>query len=171
MILRDKISIFTGSAHPKLAEAIATQLDLPLGLCTVNLFPDGEINVKIDEDIRGSDVFIVQSTCPPVNLHVMELLLLIDCCKRASAGRITTVIPYFGYARKDRKDEGRVPISAKLMANVLATAGADRVLTIDLHSAQIQGFFDIPVDHLYAKPVMLEYLRSVITDRTTLVAP
>jgi ribose-phosphate pyrophosphokinase len=171
MILRDKISIFTGNAHPALAESISTQLDLPLGLATVNLFPDGEINVKIDEDIRGSDVFILQSTCPPVNRHVMELILLIDCCKRASAGRITAVIPYFGYARKDRKDEGRVPISAKLMANVLATAGADRVLTIDLHSAQIQGFFDIPVDHLYAKPVMLEYLRSVITERTTLVAP
>jgi ribose-phosphate pyrophosphokinase len=137
----------------------------------VNRFPDGEINVKIDEDIRGSDVFIVQSTCPPVNEHVMELLLLIDCCKRASAGRITAVIPYFGYARKDRKDEGRVPISAKLMANVLATAGADRVLTIDLHSAQIQGFFDIPVDHLYAKPVMFNYLKEIVTDRTAFVAP
>ncbi|MBU0754181.1 MAG: ribose-phosphate pyrophosphokinase [Planctomycetes bacterium] len=169
--MRDKISIFTGNAHPTLAKDIAARLDLPLGDATINRFPDGEVNVKIDEDIRGSDVFIIQPTCPPVNDHVMELLLLIDCCKRASAGRITAVIPYFGYARKDRKDEGRVPISAKLMANVLATAGTNRVLTIDLHSAQIQGFFDIPVDHLYAKPVMLQYLRSIMTERTTIVAP
>jgi ribose-phosphate pyrophosphokinase len=171
MILRDKISIFSGGANPNLAAAIAAELDLPMGLSIVNRFPDGEINVKIDEDIRGSDVFIVQSTCPPVNEHVMELLLLLDCCKRASAGRITAVIPYFGYARKDRKDEGRVPISAKLMADVLAAAGADRVLTIDLHSAQIQGFFDIPVDHLYAKPVLLDYIARFDTNRAVFVAP
>jgi ribose-phosphate pyrophosphokinase len=116
-------------------------------------------------------VFIIQSTCPPVNEHIMELLLLLDCCKRASAGRITAVIPYFGYARKDRKDEGRVPISAKLMADVLAKAGAQRVLTIDLHSAQIQGFFDIPVDHLYAKPVIVDYLHKVVTEKSVFVAP
>jgi ribose-phosphate pyrophosphokinase len=171
MILRDKISMFSGSANPKLAADIAKGLDIPLGSATVNRFPDGEVNVKIDEDIRGSDVFIIQSTCPPVNDHVLELLLLIDCCKRASAGRITAVIPYFGYARKDRKDEGRVPISAKLMANLLATAGANRVLTIDLHSAQIQGFFDIPVDHLYASPVVQNYLKEVVTEKTAFVAP
>jgi len=171
MIVRDKISIFTGSAHPKLAASIADMLDLPLGLAIVNRFPDGETNVKIDEDIRGSDVFIVQPTCPPVNDHLMELLLLIDCCKRASAGRITAVVPYFGYARKDRKDEGRVPISAKLMANLLVTSGVDRLLTIDLHSAQIQGFFDIPVDHLYARPVMMDYLSKGVTDKTVFVAP
>ena len=169
--MRDKISIFTGSAHPKLAASIADMLDLPLGLAIVNRFPDGETNVKIDEDIRGSDVFIVQPTCPPVNDHLMELLLLIDCCKRASAGRITAVVPYFGYARKDRKDEGRVPISAKLMANLLVTSGVDRLLTIDLHSAQIQGFFDIPVDHLYARPVMMDYLSKGVTDKTVFVAP
>lgn len=171
MTLRDKISLFTGNSHPELASSIAAHLDLPVGDASVTLFPDGEIDVKINEDIRGSDVFIIQSTSPPVNKHVMELLLLIDCCKRASAGRITAVIPYFGYARKDRKDEGRVPISAKLMADLLDTAGAERVLTLDLHSAQIQGFFNIPVDHLYAKPVMVDYLSHCINERTTFVAP
>jgi len=171
MILKDKISMFSGNSHPVLAKAIASKLDMPLGSAIVNEFPDGEINVKIDEDIRGSDVFIVQSTCPPVNKNILELLLLLDCCRRASAGRITAVIPYFGYARKDRKDEGRVPISAKLMANILDTAGADRVLTLDLHSAQIQGFFDIPVDHLYAKPVLVEHLRSFVESNAVFVAP
>ncbi len=170
-ILRDKIVLFSGNAHPVLAQAVAEELGIELASANVQQFPDGEIDIKLNDDIRGTDVFILQPTCPPVNDNLIELLLLIDCCKRASAGRITTVIPYFGYARKDRKDEGRVPISAKLVADVLTTAGADRVLTLDLHSAQIQGFFDIPVDHLYAKPVLVESLASLKGDNLTVVAP
>ena len=130
---------------------------MPLGGVTLGNFPDGEISCKIDEDVRGRDVFLVQPTCPPVNDNLMELLIMIDSCKRASAERITAVIPYFGYARQDRKDEGRVPITAKLVANLITRAGADRVLAMDLHAAQIQGFFDIPVDHLYAAPVLNDY--------------
>jgi len=170
-ILRDKIVLFTGSANPDLAHSVTECLDIPLGSALVDRFPDGEINIKVNEDIRGADVFILQPTCPPVNDNLMELLLLIDCCKRASAGRVTAVIPYFGYARKDRKDEGRVPISSKLAADLLTTAGADRVLTLDLHSAQIQGFFDIPVDHLYAKPVMIKFLSTLDGNKMTIVAP
>jgi ribose-phosphate pyrophosphokinase len=170
-ILRDKIVLFSGNANPDLAQRVAECLDIKLGSALVESFPDGEINIKINDDIRGTDVFILQSTCPPVNENLMELLLLIDCCKRASAGRVTAVIPYFGYARKDRKDEGRVPISSKLVADLLTTAGADRVLTLDLHSAQIQGFFDIPVDHLYAKPVMIQFLSTLDGDKQTIVAP
>jgi ribose-phosphate pyrophosphokinase len=156
----DSMKLFTGRAHPGLAKKICEYLGLPLGRAVLGNFPDGEISCKIDEDVRGRDVFIVQPTCPPVNETLMELLILIDSFKRASADRITAVIPYYGYARQDRKDEGRVPISAKLVADLITRSGADRVLTMDLHTAQIQGFFDIPVDHLYAAPVIDENLKS-----------
>lgn len=142
--------VFSGNAHPALAKAICAFLDIKPGNAVVKKFPDGELDVKIQDDVRGADTFVVQPTCHPVNESIMELLLLIDCLKRASAGRITAVLPYYGYARKDRKDEGRVPITAKLVANLITTAGAQRVLALDLHASQIQGFFDIPVDHLSA---------------------
>ena len=151
------LKIFSGTANPALAKRIAEYLGVPLGEITLGTFPDGEISCKINEDIRGRDVFLIQPTCPPVNENLMELLMMIDSCQRASAERITAVIPYFGYARQDRKDEGRVPITAKLVANLITRAGADRVLTMDLHAAQIQGFFDVPVDHLYAAPVLNEH--------------
>ncbi|MBI4575696.1 MAG: ribose-phosphate pyrophosphokinase [Planctomycetes bacterium] len=157
----DELMIFSGNGNRPLAERIAERLGVPLGSATVGRFPDGEISVKLEQNIRGGDVFVVQSTCPPVNENLMELLIMIDCFRRASARRITAVVPYFGYARQDRKDESRVPISAKLAANLIRTAGADRVLTTDLHSAQIQGFFDIPVDHLYAQPVLLRYFQGL----------
>lgn len=157
----DRMKVFTGNASPRLAEDICAHLGVPMGKAVVSHFPDGEVSVKVLDDVRGSDVFIVQSTCPPVNETLMELLILIDCVRRASASRITAVVPYFGYARQDRKDEGRVPITAKLVANMITAAGADRVLTIDLHASQIQGFFDIPVDHLYAAPVMARYYRQM----------
>lgn len=166
-----RMKVFTGTANPALAHAMCAKLGQRLGTCRVGRFPDGEIEVKIEDDIRGSDVFLVQSTCPPVNEAIMELLLMIDAARRASAGRITAVIPYFGYARKDRKDEGRVPISARLVANMITRAGADRVLTIDLHAAQIQGFFDIPVDHLYGSPVLLPYFADKKIVNLTMVAP
>jgi ribose-phosphate pyrophosphokinase len=168
---RDRIVVLSGNAHPALARAIADALGLQLCRATVGRFPDGEIDVKIYDDLRGSDVFIVQPTCPPVNDYLVELLLLLDTCRRASAERMTAVIPYYGYARKDRKDEGRVPISAKLVANMICTAGAARVLTIDLHAAQIQGFFDIPVDHLYAKPGLIDYFQSLGPSEPVIVAP
>lgn len=152
-----ELKIFSGRANPLLTQAICDFLNLPPGRIALGEFPDGEISCKIEEDVRGRDVFLVQPTCPPVNNTLLELLIMIDSCKRASAARITTVLPYFGYARQDRKDEGRVPITAKLVANLIARAGADRVLTMDLHAAQIQGFFDVPVDHLYAAPVLNEY--------------
>ena len=171
MTVADRLKIFSGTAHKSLAKEICTELAQPLGSATVGRFPDGEIDVKVNDDIRGADVFIVQPTCPPVNDTLVELLLMIDCCLRASSDRITAVIPYFGYARKDRKDEGRVPISAKLCANMISAAGADRVLTIDLHASQIQGFFDIPVDHLYSKPVLCEYFSSIELDNPAVVAP
>lgn len=155
------MKIFSGRAHPVLAKRVAEYLGLPLGRITTGNFPDGEISCKIDEDVRGRDVFIVQPTCDPVNETLMELLIMIDSFKRASAERITSVIPYFGYARQDRKDEGRVPITAKLVANLITRAGADRVLAMDLHAPQIQGFFDIPVDHLYASPVIDEHIRNM----------
>ena len=151
-----ELKIFSGRANQNLAHGICNFLNLPLGDCKFQTFPDGEIHCKI-EDVRGRDVFLMQSTCPPVNDHLMELLIMIDTCMRASAERITAVIPYYGYARQDRKDEGRVPITAKLVANMLTRAGADRVLTMDLHAAQIQGFFDVPVDHLYAASVLNHY--------------
>jgi ribose-phosphate pyrophosphokinase len=155
------LQLFTGSAHPALAASIAKWLRIPVGDAAVTRFPDGEINVKINDDVRGNDIFVVQPTCPPVNDNLIELLLIVDCLRRASAGRITAVFPYFGYARKDRKDEGRVPISAKLVANLVTTSGVDRVLALDLHAPQIQGFFDIPVDHLYAAPVLVRHLGNV----------
>ena len=156
----DHLKVFAGRAGLELAEAACACLDIPLGQGRTELFPDGELFVKVDEDVRGRDCFVVQSTCDPVNANLMELLVYIDCLRRASAKRITAVIPYFGYARQDRKDEGRVPITAKLVANLIVAAGADRVLCMDLHAAQIQGFFDIPVDHLTAAPVLLEYFEE-----------
>ncbi|MCA9284345.1 MAG: ribose-phosphate pyrophosphokinase [Phycisphaerales bacterium] len=157
---REHLKIFAGRTGVDLARAMCEHLELPLGLGYVSLFDDGELFVKLDEDVRGRDCYVVQSTCDPVNASLMELLIYIDCLRRASAKRITAVIPYFGYARQDRKDEGRVPITAKLVANLITTSGADRVLCMDLHAAQIQGFFDLPVDHLSAAPVFLEYFRS-----------
>ncbi|MCO6454909.1 MAG: ribose-phosphate pyrophosphokinase [Pirellulaceae bacterium] len=156
-----ELKIFSGQANRPLAKDICNFLHLSLGRITLGKFPDGENYCKIEEDVRGRDVFLIQPTCPPVNDNLMELLIMIDSCKRASAARITAVIPYFGYARQDRKDEGRVPITAKLVANVITRAGADRVLTMDLHAAQIQGFFDVPVDHLYAAPVLNDHFRSL----------
>src|SRR3984957_9701250 len=144
---KTEMKIFCGSAHRQLAQRICASIGVPLGDATVNSFPDGETFVKINENVRGRDVYIIQSTCPPTNHHLMELLIMIDAARRASAMRITAVLPFFGYARQDRKDQPRVPITAKLVANLLVSAGANRVLTMDLHSQQIQGFFDIPVDH------------------------
>src|SRR5499427_7751198 len=153
-----ELKLFAGSAHPQLSKEIAEMLGLPLGQARLRRFPDSEVSFQIDENIRGADVFIVQPTSNPVDQHLMELMIMIDAFKRSSASRITAVLPYYGYARQDRKDKPRVPISAKLVANVLSAAGTNRVLTMDLHKAQIQGFFDIPVDHLFAAPVIIDYL-------------
>ncbi|MBI3252561.1 MAG: ribose-phosphate pyrophosphokinase [Candidatus Omnitrophica bacterium] len=155
-----ELKIFSGNANPELAQKIAKVLKTPLGDALVSTFSEGEIRVKINEDVRGRDVFIVQPTCPPTNNNLMELLILIDAMRRASARRITAVIPYFGYARQDRKDQPRVPITAKLVANLLTTAGADRILTMDLHASQIQGFFDIPMDHLFAVNTVMDYFEK-----------
>ena len=155
------LKIFCGPANVPLTQDICRYLNLPMGKISMGRFPDGEISCKIDEDVRGRDVFIVQPTCPPVNENLMELLVMIDSFKRASSYRLTAVIPYFGYARQDRKDAGRVPITAKLVANLITRAGADRVLAMDLHAAQIQGFFDVPVDHLYAAPVLNNHLQTM----------
>lgn len=163
------IKIFAATANPTLAASIARYLGLPVGKSEVSTFSDGEIAVSIGESVRGSDVFVVQSTCEPVNNNLMELLIMIDAFKRASAGRITAVIPYFGYARQDRKSKARDPISAKLVADLIDRAGADRVLTMDLHAAQIQGFFDIPVDHLLGVPVLIPYFESLFPNRSDLV--
>ena len=152
------IKILAGNSHPALAMQIASALGLPLAKCTVGHFADGEVSVSISETVRGSDVFLIQSTCNPVNDNLMELLVMIDACKRASAGRITAVIPYFGYARQDRKSKARDPISAKLVADIITAAGADRVLTMDLHAQQLQGFFDIPVDNLMGASVLIPYI-------------
>ncbi|MBQ4643822.1 MAG: ribose-phosphate pyrophosphokinase [Oscillospiraceae bacterium] len=156
------IKIFSGNAYPKAAEEIAKSLGLPVGKCTVGHFADGEVCVSLEESVRGSDVFIVQSTCNPVNDNLMELIIMIDAFKRASAGRITAVMPYYGYARQDRKAKARDPISAKVVANMLEAAGADRVLTMDLHASQIQGFFDIPVDHLMGAPILTPYFQPMV---------
>lgn len=156
----DNLKIFTGRAHPALAQSICKELSMPLGNAVVESFPDSETFVKIIDHIRGDDVFIIQPTCKPSNERVMELLIMIDAARRASAKRITAVLPFFGYARQDRKDQPRVPITAKLIANLLVAAGANRVLTLDLHATQIQGFFDIPCDHLYASPVIYDYLEG-----------
>ncbi len=161
MYENNRLKVFSGRANIALAEKIAHHLGDSLGRATLSNFPDGEVSVRIDEDVRGRDVFLVQPTCPPVNENLMELLIMIDSFKRASAARITAVLPYYGYARQDRKDVGRVPISAKLVADLLTTAGANRVLALDLHAAQIQGFFNIPVDHLHARPVIHEFIRSL----------
>jgi ribose-phosphate pyrophosphokinase len=165
----NKLKIFSGRANRPLAEGIAKTLASPLGRATLEDFPDGETSVRIDEDVRGRDVFLVQPTCTPVNQHLMELLIMLDAFKRASPARITAVLPYYGYARQDRKDKGRVPISAKLVANLITRAGADRVLALDLHAAQIQGFFDIPVDHLYAGKVLAKYVRDLNIPQDELV--
>ena len=165
------LKIFSGRSNPKLAKDISDYLGVPLGKVNIIPFPDGELLVRLEDDVRGRDVFYVQPTCTPVNDALMELLIFIDCARRASAERITAVVPYFGYARQDRKDEGRVPITAKLAANLIATAGADRMLTIDLHAAQIQGFFDIPVDNLYAEPVLSRYFSGLDLPELVLVSP
>jgi ribose-phosphate pyrophosphokinase len=161
MLNNNKLKVFSGRANLPLAEKIAQHLGDPLGRISLGNFPDGEISVKIDEDVRGRDIFLVQPTCDPVNENLMELLIMLDSFKRASAARITAVLPYYGYARQDRKDVGRVPISAKLVANLVTVAGANRVIALDLHAAQIQGFFDIPVDHLHAAPVIADYIRGL----------
>ena len=163
------MKVFSGRANPNLALRMCDYLGLSPGYITIGNFPDGEISCKIDEDVRGRDIFIVQPTCPPVNESLVELLIMIESFKRASAERVTAVVPYFGYARQDRKDEGRVPITAKLVANIIARAGADRVLAMDLHAAQIQGFFDIPVDHLYAAPVIDSHFKSMNLDEDDIV--
>jgi len=165
------LKIFSGSSHPSLAKEIAEFLGIPVGQARLRRFPDSEVSFQIDENIRGADVFIVQPTSNPVDLHLMELLVMIDAFRRSSAARITAVIPYYGYARQDRKDKPRVPISAKLVANLLSAAGTNRVLTMDLHKAQIQGFFDIPVDHLFAAPVIIEYLARQDNPNLTIVSP
>nr|WP_226894601.1 ribose-phosphate pyrophosphokinase [Luteolibacter marinus] len=166
--LLDYMKLISGTAHRALAERIAENLGTPLADVHVTAFPDGETFVKINENIRGDDIFIVQPSCPPTNHNLMELLIMVDAARRASAGRITAVMPFFGYARQDRKDQPRVPITAKLVANLLTSAGVGRVLTMDLHAPQIQGFFDIPVDHLYAKPALIGYLRERHPDASNL---
>jgi len=166
-----EMKVLTGSAHRVLAERICAYIGVPLGDATVTSFPDGETYVKINENIRGRDVFIVQPTCPPTNQNLMELLIMVDAVRRASAARITAVIPFFGYARQDRKDQPRVPITAKLIANLLTAAGVNRVLTMDLHAQQVAGFFDIPVDHLYAAPVILRNLHSRDFVKPVVVSP
>jgi ribose-phosphate pyrophosphokinase len=168
---RECLQIFSGNANPELAREIAMHLGTHVGDAAIRQFADGEIHLQIQENVRGADVFIVQPTCTPVDRHLMELLLMIDALKRASAERITAVLPYYGYARQDRKDKPRVPISARLVAAVLETAGADRVLALDLHAAQIQGFFDIPVDHLFATPVLIEHFKSLNVPELTVVSP
>ena len=165
------IEILTGNSNRRLAEAIATELKLPLSDAEVGKFSDGEISITLPQTVRGKDVFIIQTTSAPVNDNLMELLIMIDACKRASAGRITAVMPYFGYARQDRKARPRDPITAKLVADILATAGADRVMTMDLHAAQIQGFFNIPVDHLYGAPLLAKYFKNKMDENWVVVSP
>ncbi|MCK4292536.1 MAG: ribose-phosphate pyrophosphokinase [Planctomycetes bacterium] len=171
MFLNDNLKIFSGSSNPELAGGVCKYLGIGLGGVKIDRFPDGEKAIKLEDDVRGRDCFVVQSTCIPVDEHLMELLIYLDCLRRASANRITAVIPYFGYARQDRKDEGRVPITAKLVANIITAAGADRVLTIDLHAAQLQGFFDIPVDHLTGELVLSEYFRDKNIANLVVVSP
>jgi len=166
-----RLKVFSGNANPRLARDICSYLGMELGQAGVGRFSDGEINVQIDENVRGADCYVVQPTCRPVNEHLLELLIMIDALRRASAGRITAVIPYFGYARADRKSAPRVPISAKLVANLITTSGANRVITMDLHAAQIQGFFDIPVDHLIAAPVIVDHFRKKVLKDLVVVSP
>ena len=165
------MKIFSGNSNLPLAKSICASIGIELGKCTVSTFPDGETFVKIDENVRGEDVFVVQSTSPPTNHHLMEMFIMIDALRRASASRITAVMPFYGYARQDRKDQPRVPITAKLVANLLVAAGTNRVLTMDLHAQQIQGFFDIPVDHLYAAPVMYDHFRAKNLPDLVVVSP
>jgi ribose-phosphate pyrophosphokinase len=165
------LKVFSGSAHPSLTREIADFLGIPVGQARLRRFPDSEVSFQIDENIRGADVFIIQPTSNPVDQHLMEMLVMIDAFRRSSAARITAVVPYYGYARQDRKDKPRVPISAKLVANLLSAAGTNRVLTMDLHKAQIQGFFDIPVDHLFAAPVIIDYLARLNSPKLTIVSP
>ena len=165
------MKIFSGNSNLPLAGAIAASIGIELGKCSVGAFPDGETFVKIDENVRGEDVFVVQSSSPPTNHHLMEMFIMMDALRRASASSITAVLPFYGYARQDRKDQPRVPITAKLVANLIVAAGANRVLAVDLHAQQIQGFFDIPVDHLYASPVMFEYLKAKKLDDLVVVSP
>src|ERR1700693_2692710 len=165
------LKVFSGSAHPQLTKEIADFLGIPVGQARLRRFPDSEVSFQIDENIRGTDVFVVQPTSNPVDEHLMELMIMIDAFRRSSAARITAVVPYYGYARQDRKDKPRVPISAKLVANILSAAGTNRVLTMDLHKAQIQGFFDIPVDHLFAAPVIIDYLARLDYPKLTMVSP
>lgn len=167
----DRLKILTGNANPKLAREICQCLGVPLGEALVTTFSDGEIHLQIKENVRGADVFVVQPTCYPVERHLMEILLMFDALKRASAERITAVLPYYGYARQDRKDKPRVPISAKLIASLIETAGANRILGLDLHAAQIQGFFDVPVDHLFSAPVMIDYFKPNRPMHLTVVSP
>jgi ribose-phosphate pyrophosphokinase len=167
----DKLKVFTGRGNPELAQKICDHLEIPLGGGRTDLFPDGELIVKVDEDVRGRECFVIQPTSHPVNAHLMELFIWIDCLRRASAKRVTAVIPYFGFARQDRKDEGRTPITAKLVANLLERAGADRVVSVDLHAAQVQGFFDIPVDHLHAAPVLTKWFKSLKLSNMAFVSP
>jgi len=166
-----KLKIFTGNAHPALAKEICAELRVPLGKAQVGRFPDGEVRLQIQENVRGADVFVIQPTCRPVNDNLVELLVMLDALSRASASRITAVMPYFAYARQDRKDRPRVPISSKLVADLLTSAGADRVLALELHAGQIQGFFDIPVDHLYATPVTVAYFRRLRLKNLVVVSP
>jgi ribose-phosphate pyrophosphokinase len=166
-----ELKIFSGSAHPGLTAEIAQFLGVEVGQARLKQFPDSEVAFQIDENIRGTDVFVVQPTCSPVDHHIMEMLVMIDAFRRSSAARITAVVPYYGYARQDRKDKPRVPISAKLVANIISAAGTNRVLTMDLHKAQIQGFFDIPVDHLFAAPVIIEHLSRLDHPKVTIVSP
>jgi ribose-phosphate pyrophosphokinase len=165
------VKIFSGNSNLPLARAICDSIGISLGKCIVSAFPDGETFVKIEENVRGEDIFLVQSTCPPTNHNLMEMFIMIDALRRASAKRITAVLPFYGYARQDRKDQPRVPITAKLVANLLVAAGIHRILTMDLHAQQIQGFFDIPVDHLYAAPVMFQYLKDKKIQKLTVVSP
>src|SRR5881227_3557964 len=165
------IKVFSGTAHRGLADEICRELSCDLGKANASRFSDGEFNFQIEENVRGADVFIVQPTCPPTDSYVMELLVMLDAFRRSSAARLTAVLPYYGYGRSDKKDRPRVPISAKLVANLLTTAGAERILTMDLHAAQIQGFFDIPVDHLYAAPVFIRYYQEHALPNLTVVAP
>jgi len=168
---KNGLKVFSGRSNPALTEGICNYLEIRPGRAQAETFPDGELFVKLNDDVRGRDVFVVQSTCRPVNDNLVELLVYMDCLRRASARRITAVLPYFGYARQDRKDEGRVPITAKLVSNLILGAGADRVLTMDLHAAQIQGFFDIPVDHLTAEPVLRRHFAALDPKNLVLVSP
>lgn len=167
----DEVKVFGGRGNPDLSDAICNYLEIRPGRVHAETFPDGELFVKLHDDVRGKDVFIVQSTCRPVNDNLMELLIFMDCLRRASARRITAVLPYYGYARQDRKEEGRVPITAKLVSNIIREAGADRVLTMDLHASQIQGFFDIPVDHLTAEPVLFKHMKDIDFKNVVFVSP